>query len=79
MGKFFDECCIKAYIKLETTVRDWLKSRKGQGAVEYIVGAAVLVLLIFGMYKLLQTNHALEGVVNWFKKTFTASAKDYKK
>jgi hypothetical protein len=78
MGKFIDEYCIKAYVRLTAAAQNWFKSRKGQGAVEYIVGAAVLVLLIFGMYKLLQANHALEGVANWFKKTFTSGAKNYK-
>lgn len=69
----------RIHIKLLMLKQHCGRKNRGQTTIEYIVGSAVLILLIFGMYKLLQSKNVLEGVFNWFKKTFTAGAKDYKK
>lgn len=69
----------KLHIKFLLMKKGVIEKVKGQTTIEYIVGSAVIVLLVFGMYKLLQSKSVFEGVFNWFKKTFTAGAKAYKK
>lgn len=53
----------------------FMNNRRGQNTVEYIVGSAIVVLLLFALYKLFKDKKVFESVLEWFKDTFKAKAK----